>query len=571
MNTTRESDQSASSAWTHTSWYALAAILLFTILSRLLALGAAPLSDYEAAQAVKFLPGAAGISAVSSEPLYHLLTNLLVSIFPPTNTLVRFIPALVGIMLVFVPILYREYLGERTAIVMAAILALDPALVFQSRTAGGVLFGLLFGSLAILCLLKRKPASAGGLAGLCLISSSSIWLLLLPVIGLAALSAVLIKKRGADGSSVLRVLTGPRFWLAFGLSILLGSTAFFTQPAGIGAIVTTVVGFFQRFTVEGGLTLPTYGIGLLVYYLPVILLAGWGIVRGLLDGLVETWFLLCGLIFSLILIIFLPSRQLPDIFIANVPLDILAAKELSRHLNLDSEDKLPVLGVVALVATVCVFGYLSIARLTYTADLKHLWLALAGAAAILLLSAILIWMGWSQRIARRGFFWGLLLVLTLASFATAWRVTGIDMDGSREMMGPTSSYPQLELLRQTITDINKQNLLADDQVNVAVAGIHSDSLTWQLRDFTALREVTSVEKDALTDYVITSPELEVSLADAYRGQEFTLAMSTDWERYSVSDWIAWIVQRKVLTSETKCVLWVRADLFPGSNVNTSNP
>lgn len=559
------------SLWLRKHWIILAGILLFTVLTRFLNLGGIPLSEMEASQAISFLPQSVGISSWSGEPLYHTLTSLLVGVFTPTNTLIRFIPALAGFLLVLLPLFFRYYLGERVAILLSIILAIDPALVYLSRITGGILLGLVFGAFALLMALRGKPSAAGALAGLCLISSSAFWIFLVPLSGAVLITRLVTKKPGGTETAFLAMLSQRTFWLSGIFAILLGSTAFLIQPQGVGAILGPIGGFLTTWSRSDGLPLQSIGIGVLVYFLPILITGIWGAVRGLLDGSRQSWFLVTWFIFSLIVMILLPGRQLPDFVIASIPIDLLAAKELSRHLHLDVEEKLPILGVSLLVFTVFIFCYFSIARLAYSTDVKQLWLAVAGAAAILILSAILIILGWSQRIAFRGYFWGVFIILTLSALSTAWRVTGNGTDGMVEMMGPGVSHPQLGLLHRTINDISKQNMLSKEIVNIDVAGVSSDALSWELREFTNLHLVAAVEKGSSTDIVISPPDLDVSLADGYRGQDFTLGMTIDWERFNLVDWIAWMVRRRVLTDESKVVLWVRGDLFPGGGINTSTP
>jgi len=529
-----------------------------------------PLSEMEARLAISFLPQTTGIVSWSGELFYHTLTSLLVGVFTPTSMLIRLIPALAGLLLILLPLFFRNYLGDRNAILCSIFLAIDPALVYLSRTAGGILLSLVFGVFTLLMVLKGKPRAAGALAGLSLISSSTFWLVLLPLAGAAFLTRWVTKKQEETERVIFPVFTLRSFWVSGLIAILLGSTAFLTQPQGTGLILSIIRSFLSIWTHSGGLPLKIIGFGVLFYYLPILIAGIWGAVRGLLEGSRQAWFLLTWFIFGLILVILLPGRQLPDIWIATIPMDILAAKELSRHLHPDVDEKLPILGVTVLVSAICIFSFFSIARLAYSTDIKQLWLAVSGAVVILILSAILIILGWSQRIAFRGYFWGLLFLFALSAFSTAWRVTGNATNEMVEMMGPSISYPQLELLHQTITDTDKQNMLSNEKVDIDIMGISSDALSWELREFTNIQHVNSIPRGVSTDIVISSPDLAVSLADAYRGQDFILGSTIDWERFNLIDWITWMVRRRVITNETKVIMWVRGDLFPGG-INPATP
>src|SRR5512140_3657755 len=76
---------------------------------RFIQLGASPLTDSEATLALQALHIALGKAPLlASQPGYILFTSILFAVIKNTNFMARFIPALVGSALVFVPYLFRE-------------------------------------------------------------------------------------------------------------------------------------------------------------------------------------------------------------------------------------------------------------------------------------------------------------------------------------------------------------------------------------------------------------------------------------------------------------------------------
>src|SRR3989337_2159099 len=107
---------------------------------RLIQLGASPLTDSEAALALQALHVAQGTSPVlGPQPGYILFTSILFAILESTNFMARFVPAIVGSALVFVPHFFRETIKPRPALILAFLLAFDPGLVALSRQAGGTI------------------------------------------------------------------------------------------------------------------------------------------------------------------------------------------------------------------------------------------------------------------------------------------------------------------------------------------------------------------------------------------------------------------------------------------------
>lgn len=131
----------------------LAAVLL-AICLRFLNLGQAPLSETEAGWALQALEAAKPLGFASQvvigpQPAYVFLTALLFRLFGVTNFMARFLPALAGVALVFVPFLMRERITRRAAIIAAFGLALDPGLTAVARQAGGPMLALGFGLAAL--------------------------------------------------------------------------------------------------------------------------------------------------------------------------------------------------------------------------------------------------------------------------------------------------------------------------------------------------------------------------------------------------------------------------------------
>ena len=119
-----------------TAFYVIAFLLALAV--RLIRLGTWTLTDIEAQWALQALGVAQGAHpALGSQPAYVLLTTIVFFFYGGgTNFWARFVPALAGSCLVFVPFLFRERLKPRPSLILAFFLAFDPGLVALSRQAG---------------------------------------------------------------------------------------------------------------------------------------------------------------------------------------------------------------------------------------------------------------------------------------------------------------------------------------------------------------------------------------------------------------------------------------------------
>ena len=112
--------------------YAL--VLAFALGIRLLNLGAAPLSDFEADWALQALSVALGEQiAIEPQPGYVFLTGLTFSLLGSSNAAARLWSALVGGGLVISPFFFRGLMGRKAALILAFGLALDPGLVIKLK------------------------------------------------------------------------------------------------------------------------------------------------------------------------------------------------------------------------------------------------------------------------------------------------------------------------------------------------------------------------------------------------------------------------------------------------------
>ena len=154
---------------------------------RLLQLGTAPLTDSEANLAMQALHIANGTRPLlGPQPAYILLTSVHFLVFESSNFMARLVPALVGSVMVFAPMFFREKLSPRPALILAFLFAIDPGLVALSRLAGGVVLAVAFTLFAWGMWNRRYFVLAGVFAGLALLSGTSIWMGLLGL-GLAGL------------------------------------------------------------------------------------------------------------------------------------------------------------------------------------------------------------------------------------------------------------------------------------------------------------------------------------------------------------------------------------------------
>ena len=320
------------------SLYALA--LLAALVLRLAALKNAGLNDVEAGWALQALGLARGQAVgIGPQPLYVLFTGLLFSILDSSNVLARLLPALSGSALVLFPLFMRGYFGKRAAVILAFGLALDPALVFLSRTAGSQIMALSFVLLTLAAILSRRTAWAGIFAGLALLSGPQVLAGALSV-GLTWIGGKLLVNTGIlqplrieDRDETPRESRPVRMGLFFLVGTLLAAgTLFFRFPQGIGALADTVSAYLSGWVTASGV--PALRIpAVWIVYQPLVFIFG-------LAGVVRAWFgwhpqynqmrwLTLWAFFALAVAMLYPARQVSDLAWLLIPMWALSAMEIN--------------------------------------------------------------------------------------------------------------------------------------------------------------------------------------------------------------------------------------------------
>lgn len=573
--------------------YVIAFILALAL--RFTQLGALPLSDSEAEWALQAFDVARGaLPLLGPQPIYILPTSLLFFLFGTSNVLARFIPALMGSALILVPYLFRGRLKPVPGLLLAFFLALDPGLVSLSRQAGSLMPALTFVLLAWAFWWRKRPRATGVFAGLALLSGPSLWAGLLGL-GLAwglqrlrgwrAASArgeehVDTETAGQGAVSIRR--EDLKTALTFGgATILLGGTMFLVSPNGLSAWLNSLPIYLSGWLQPSGVPAGRLLFALLAYQ-PLALFFGLAaVVRGWWQRRkrymrLSLWFLA-----ALLVIVFYPARQVGDLAWVSIPLWVLAALELSNHTRIFLEERREVAGLAALVLILLSFAWLDYAgialdplnpaNLTSNAIqvggnilFQNLpptrYVLLVSVLLLLVVSVMMVALGWSARTARLGSVWGFTIALGIYSLGMVWGATGLRTPDGWELWWPDKRPVQADLLLATVNEQSEWSTGDAMSQDVTLLDIDSPALEWLLRGRTVHR-VSALDLQDTPAIVISSQTEELSLPIAYRGQDFIWRREPFWDIAGIYEWIKWSVFRDMPYETETVIMWVRNDLF----------
>jgi hypothetical protein len=556
------------------AFYVLALALAFSL--RFLHLGALPLSDFEADWALQALRVVQGLRpAIGPNPAYVHLTAILFYIFGASNFLARFWPALAGSSLILAPWLLRNRFGRIPALVLAFGLALDPGLVAMSHLAGGPMLAITCLVLTGLMWLDQRRAAAGLFAGLALLSGPSVWFGLLGLLSALAITSTFgrripAKVEGTADGEGAGAGPAPIRWIdlrgsfVWGLGILLiVGSLFILSPKGLSAFVISFLEFLRGWWTLSDVSLWRPMLALPAYE---ILPLGFGIagaVRGVLKRNTDSVRLGVWALVALVLAFIYPGKQTSDLTWALLPLWALAAIELGHHFDFEGRNRWELAGVMTLVFTLLVFGWLDLAGVT-TMDLSteqaRMRLFLLIAVVLLIgLSLLLVGAGWSVNVARLGGVWGGVLALTAFTLAISTGAAGVREPLTIELWQPEPRTSRVDVLLKVANQISDLNTGYASQLPLTVVGVDSPALHWLFRDW-QLKDVSALPPDANPEMVISSID-KLNLAADYRGEALPLNEVADWGHATPSDWLKWFVYRQMPILREDIILWVRSDLM----------
>ena len=333
-------------------------------------------------------------------------------------------------------------------------------------------------------------------------------------------------------------------------TVVVAGTLFLRVPAGFSALGGSLPEWLRGFTQPAETSAPRMLLALIVYQ-PLALAFGiWRIFANLaqrrkVDAFLSIlWFVSAGLAM-------LPTaRQVSDLAWSLLPLWALAARQIALLLqDALQEDRLAALAQTVLQFVLMVF--IAVNLLAMNNDLTSMvespqvrLVAVLGALILMMLTAVMMGIGWSWHAARTGVILGLGLGLVLYTISALSASAGLNRAMSDELYRSGSAPQDEVLLARTVEDLalfanGNRNLL-----DVVVVDAHSPSLEWALRDMEQVDFVSALPVGLRPSVVITGSQVMLAIQGEYRGQDFYWTQEPSWEILTPQEWINWLFYRK---------------------------
>lgn len=541
---------------------------------RFIQLGAMPLTDSEASLALQAFHIAQGkATLLNPQPLYILLTSVFFLVVQSTNFLARFFPALVGSSLVFAPLLFREKLKPRPALLLAFFFAFDPGLVALSRQASGAILAVTFLLFAWGTWRNGRLIPAGIFAGLALLSGPSIWsgLLILILTALFLRGMGLQQNMEMPSKETIRVAG-----LSLLATLIIAGTRFFTIPNGLSAWLASIPAYFSGWVATSTFS-PSRVLLIFATYEPLgIFLVILALIRGI--RLKSPRITRLGIWLAVALLFAIFYRQTSELIWVIIPMLVLAAQELSRSFDIYEDERVEfgvVAGAIMILLTYIWFNVANVGlnpyeQITNTPlllfnkiiqiPLGPRYIVLIGASVILVICLGLVALGWSARTARVGATWAFALFFSVYAVGTAWGTSGMRTPDGMELWSTDQSPIQANLLLKSVDDISMYSTGDGNAQPVTIMGVQSPALEWLLRNH-EVKIVQTLDPQFAPPIVITPVMNDLGVPSAYRGEGFTWRQPPNWANIKSPDWLKWMVYRQLPGTPETIIVWARNDLF----------
>lgn len=496
---------------------------------------------------------------------YAGLSALLFHLIEPSFFFARLLPVLLGSSLILLPWFWRDELGDKVALVLAFGLAIDPVLLSFSRQIVTPIFVLAGIAWTVIALKHKRPVLAGSMLALAFLGGYSFWLL-----ALVGMAAFLVWRKRANFAFSDDSYKAKTFWLplltSLAVSLALISSAFLLSTEGLGEIGSGLVEFFRLF--GKNYEIPVYQpiIAAIAYSILPLLFAIWALVEDLRHNQpLKILPFLIGWGLSVLLSLLLGRQDLGMLAFAAVFAWLGAAESISRIIEQTFERHEVVFWVTLFQIVILVYIQMVSGRLTNSAlntqDMRLALLAILAGVLLMVISTILVGLGWSREVSGQALRNSLLIVLLGITVGVSLRSIRQQQESmSLSLLAGPIVLPNNDV--EIVMDEIDRDGRADKTEITYDLGDLEQQFSWFFRDQIAWKNAQGVLQ---ADLVISASEAEFSAADAYRGRNVVLFRQIDQEVVKPGDFLKTLLGEPLPLVSQNGVLWVRLNLFTGAN------
>jgi len=496
---------------------------------------------------------------------YAGLSAFLFFLFEPSYLFARLLPVLLGSSLILLPWFWRDVLGKQAALVLAFGMAIDPLLLSFSRQIVTPIFVLAGLAWAVTALKNKRPALAGSMLSLAFLGGYTFW-----VVALVGVVVFLVwRKHGQfefpSNSYKAKTFLKP-FLTSFFVSLMLVGSAFLLCSEGLGGIGAGLVELGQLFGRKYEIALYQPIMVALAYSILPLVFAVWAFFDDLRNHQpLKNLPFLIGWALSVLLSMLLGRRDLGMLVFAAVFAWLAAAGRIAHILEQGSERREVVLAVTLFQIVILAYIQMVSGRLVSSAvnsqDFQFALFAVLAGVLLLVISTVLVGMGWSRQVGGQALQNSLLILLIFLTVGLSLRSIRSQQESTTlSLLAGPIVLPNNDI-EEAVAEIDREGRADKTEISYDLGNLEQE-FAWFFRQQVNWK---SAKTDVQADLMLSENETDFSAADAYRGRNIVLFRTIDTNVVKPVDFLKTLLGEPLPSVSQNGILWVRLNLFTGAN------
>jgi len=496
---------------------------------------------------------------------YAGLSAFLFFLFEPSYLFARLMPVLLGSSLILVPWFWRDVLGKQAALVLAFGFGNRSTLVklFTPDCNADLRSG--WSRLGDDGAKNKRPVLAGSMLSLAFLGGYTFW-----VVALVGGVVFLVRRKHgqfefASNSYKAKTFLMP-FLRSFFVSLVLVCSAFLLCSQGLGGIGAGLVEFVQLFGKKYEIALYQPIMVALAYSILPLFFAIWALIDDLRNHQpLKNLPFLIGWVVSVLLSVLLGRRDLGMLVFAAVFAWLAAAGRIAHILEQGSERQEIVLAVT--LFQIVILGYIQMVsgRLVSSAvnsqEFQFALFAVLAGVLLLVISTILVGMGWSRQVGRQALQNSLLIMLIFLTVGLSLRSIRSQQESTTlSLLAGPIVLPNNDI-EEAVAEIDREGRADRTEITYDLGSLEQE-LSWFFRQQVNWK---STKTDLQADLMLSENETDFSAADAYRGRNIVLFRNIDTNVVKPVDFLKTLLGEPLPSVSQNGILWVRLNLFTGAN------
>ncbi len=554
-------------------------ILIMGIAFRFINLGSLPLSDVESSVSLHALSLISGENAetISDQTVLSNIQAVFFFLFGNSNFFARLFPAVIGVLFILVPFLFRNFLNPKMMIILSFWIALSPTFVSLSRQVDSTILFLFSISIFFYYFIKQSVIPSAVFFVISLLSGKIFLMIFIPsLISLIYVYIFLNKQNNSIYDQIMQLIKSFQ-WKKFSLysisSYILLSTFGFIFPGQLSGLGYGISAYFNSFSHLSIVTLSDLVRGLFFYEIAAILIGLIGIVYVIRKNQIVGLFLTGMITFSIVQIVLMSEKSIVMNATMVFSLMIAGSYFLNQYLSIPRQVKTIIL-VVTLIALAILF-FISLAFMSMFANsfqgeqenTLRIFFIIAGFALIIAAGLLAGW-AISWEIACKSFLLLSVAYLLIFTISASVNASGLRTPYQNEILSIDPIPIENDLLIETLENFSEWNYGHKKSIKIHILGDQPPSMYWALRNFDNISVGDVIPLDQEIDAIISNADQNLVQADLFRGQDILWTSKPAWSSMIANETTQWILTRRApqdMLFQKSIIIWVRNSLFPGAD------